>query len=349
MIDFSRANLQNFTLHYIGNKGLGHNLILSEKTIDFPDDFEKETILKYLLSTFKTDVYYQFKGKIDLSLGSVANYAEDLFKTQITFMDISKKIATILHDQTMHPKIPAGPLYVCYFKDVVVDGELVDFIGLFKTEKQDTYLKLEQTDTTEFALATDTGINVNKLDKGCLIFNTDKENGYKISLVDAGSKSSECAFYWQEDFLNTKLKSNAYFHTKHYADSYRAFIEEALVDEREELTRMSLLNKGLNKLTEVVNLNQKEFDREILKEQVLIDQFEKFRKEYHERMDLPEPKEEFEVSATAVKQNKKHMRAVIKLDKNFHIYVHSNIEKLEKGFDEKKGLKFYKLYYANEE
>ncbi|MFN6039537.1 MAG: nucleoid-associated protein, partial [Bacteroidota bacterium] len=40
---------------------------------------------------------------------------------------------------------------------------------------------------------------------------------------------------------------------------------------------------------------------------------------------------------------------VIKLDKNFHIYVHGKHEFIEKGFDEEKGKKFYKLYFDSEE
>jgi len=42
------------------------------------------------------------------------------------------------------------------------------------------------------------------------------------------------------------------------------------------------------------------------------------------------------------------MRSVVKLDKNFHIYIHSKHENVERGFDNEKGLKYYKLFYVNE-
>ena len=39
--------------------------------------------------------------------------------------------------------------------------------------------------------------------------------------------------------------------------------------------------------------------------------------------------------------------SIIKLDKNFHIYVHDSRELIEQGTDEH-GRKFYKIYYNEE-
>jgi hypothetical protein len=49
-----------------------------------------------------------------------------------------------------------------------------------------------------------------------------------------------------------------------------------------------------------------------------------------------------------VKQHGKFMRSVIKLDKNFHVYVHGNKDFIERGFDEEKGKYYYKLYFSEE-
>ncbi|MBN2668770.1 MAG: hypothetical protein JXR60_06030 [Bacteroidales bacterium] len=51
----------------------------------------------------------------------------------------------------------------------------------------------------------------------------------------------------------------------------------------------------------------------------------------------------------AVKSNKKYFKSVIKLDKSFHVYVHANPENLEKGFDKERDMKFYNLFYKEEE
>jgi len=349
MIDFSRAQLTHFTLHFVGNKGLGEELTLSEKTIEFKDDFVKETLLRYLLSPFKTDIYHQFRGKLDVSMSSVRNACEDLFNTRIDFIDKSKQLASHLYNQSVHPKIKGGEFYVCYFKDAMVDGELADAIGFFKTENKETYLKVYQH-VDEFDIDCDNGININKLDKGCIIFNTDKKNGYKMSIIDTNNRIAECALYWEEDFLNATIKPNAYYHTKNFIDASRGFCEEVLTEAnnvKKEDQRM-MLNKSTSYFKEKDAFNIKDFEKEILIQPEVIEAFKDYRTDFNKRMDLTAI-DEFEVSPTAVKKNQKYMRSIVKLDKNFHIYIHGRHELIENGYDEEKAMKYYKLFYVNEE
>ena len=55
----------------------------------------------------------------------------------------------------------------------------------------------------------------------------------------------------------------------------------------------------------------------------------------------------FEISAQAVKKQARVFKNVLKLDKNFHIYIHGNREMIEQGVDEN-GRKYYKIYYEEE-
>ncbi len=348
MIDFNRAQLTHFAIHQVGNKGLGEELTTSEKVFEFRNDFVKETVLKYFLSPFKTDIYYQFKGRFDISLDSVSNICEDLFNSRKSFIKDSKKLAKHLFNQSMHPKTPGGTFYVCYFKDMVCDGELADVVGLFKTEKRETYLKLNQK-IDEFDFDTDNGININKLDKGCLIFNTNKKTGYKISVIDSNNKVAECALYWSEDFLNSKLLPNGFYHTQNLINTTRAFVEEKLVEEEVPVNeRNALLSKSLKYITEQDKFILQDFEREILKKKELINQFTDYRNDYLKRLDITK-EDSFDVSKTAIKKNQKYLRTVIKLDTNFHIYIHANHEEMEEGYDEDKGKKYYKLFYVNKE
>ncbi len=348
MIDFSRAQLTHFVVHFVGNKGLGEELTLSEKTIEFKDDFVKETVLRYFLSPFKTDVYHQFKGKLDVSLDSVANVSEDLFKSRNSFVELSKKAATHLYNQSMHPKIKGGEFFVCYFKDATVDGELTDAIGYFKTENKQTFLKVYQH-VDEFDIDCDNGIDINKLDKGCLVFNSDKKNGYKLSIVDTNNRVAECALYWEEDFLNAVIKPNAYYHTRNFMDASRGFCEEILTEAnnvKKEDQRM-MLNKSTSYFKEKDAFNLKDFEKEVLVQPEIIEAFKDYRTDFNKRMDLTAI-DDFEVSPTAVKKNQKYMRSIVKLDKNFHIYIHGRHDMIENGFDEERGMKYYKLFYLNE-
>lgn len=349
MIDFTRAQLTHFAVHFVGNKGLGEELTCSEKAFEFKDDFVKETVLRYFLSPFKTDIYHQFKGKVDVSLNSVANATEDLFQSRKNFIEISKKVANHLYNQSMHPKINGGEFFVCYFTDAVIDGELCDAVGFFKTENKETYLKVFQH-MDDFDIDCDNGININKLDKGCLIYNIDKKNGYKMSIVDTNNRVAECALYWEEDFLNAKIKANAYYHTKNFMDASRGFCEEVLTEENnvEKQDQMMMLNKSASYFKEKDKFNIKDFEKDVLVQPEIIEAFHDYRRDFNKRMDLTAI-DEFDVSQTAVKKNAKFMRSVVKLDKNFHIYIHGKHEYVEKGFDEERGLKFYKLFYVNEE
>ncbi len=346
MIDFTRAQLVDFTTHYVGNKGLGEVLEINPDQVLFLDDFTKETLLTYLVSSFKTDIYYQFKSKNEMSFHDVHSYASELFENRKDFIDYSKKFAEHLYNQSMHPKIKGGEFYACFFKDCVVDGELCDAIGIFKTENKDTYLKVND----RFEIECDNGINVKKLDKGCLIFNTEKDKGYKISVIDNNNKIAECSFYWLEDFLNVKLKENAYYHTTNFIDTCRGFCEEVLTEEN-NVTRedqMMMLNRSVSYFKDRDKLNVGEFEKEVLIEPKLAESFKDYRNDFSERLGLASV-DEFDVSQTAVKKNQKHMRSVVKLDKNFHVYIHARHDYIEKGYDEEKGLKYYKLYYVNEE
>lgn len=349
MIDFSRAQLTHFIVHFVGNKGLGEELTYSEKLIEFKDDFVKETVLRYFLTPFKTDIYYQFKGKVDISLASVANATEDIFNSQSDFVNLSKQVASHLYNQSMHPKISGGEFFVCYFKDAMVDGELADAVGYFKTENKETFLKVYQH-VDEFDVDCDNGININKLDKGCIVFNTEKKKGYKMSIVDTNNKVAECALYWEEDFLNATIKPNGYYHTKNFMDTSRGFCEEILTEANnvDKKDQMMMLNKSASYFKEKDTFNLKDFEKEVLVQPEIIEAFNDYRGDYNKRMDLTAI-DEFDVSQTAVKKNAKYMKSVVKLDKNFHIYIHSKHDYVERGFDDERGLKYYKLYYINEE
>jgi hypothetical protein len=58
--------------------------------------------------------------------------------------------------------------------------------------------------------------------------------------------------------------------------------------------------------------------------------------------------QEFEIDNKAVKKQAKIFKSVLKLDKNFHIYIHGNRNLIEKGIDED-GRKYYKIFFESEE
>jgi len=50
-----------------------------------------------------------------------------------------------------------------------------------------------------------------------------------------------------------------------------------------------------------------------------------------------------------VKDEKKYFKHVLKLDKNFHVYIHGEKKYIRKGYDPDRDMNYYVLYFRNEE
>jgi hypothetical protein len=71
-----------------------------------------------------------------------------------------------------------------------------------------------------------------------------------------------------------------------------------------------------------------------------------YKADYEQRYDT-EIGDQFGISGAAVKKQARIYKSVLKLDRNFHIYIHGNSELIEKGVDDD-GRKYYKIYYQEE-
>jgi hypothetical protein len=49
-----------------------------------------------------------------------------------------------------------------------------------------------------------------------------------------------------------------------------------------------------------------------------------------------------------VKSQARVFKSVLKLDKDFHIYIHGDRNKIERGVDPDTGRKYYKIWYDQE-
>ncbi len=345
MIDFRRASLEQLSVHYAGNKGNGEELKITTHPFKFKDDTLKDLLLHYFLSPFKQDIYFHLK----MTSKGIFHTIDEVFRDKSKLHESSERIAEYLYDQSLHPKIKGGEFYMSYINDMIVDGELCDAIGIFKSENRDTFIKSYDGDD-EMNIQSEKGININKLDKGCLIFKVEKEKGYKVSMIDNTNRTPEISLYWQEDFLNLIPREDSFFHTKHFIESAKGFCEEILTPENNvpKTQQMAMLNKSISFFKDKDHFTMDDFKREVISQPEIQKEFNDYQKNYREENGLNAEVEEFDVSQTAFKQNKKYLRGVIKLDNNFHVYVHGQHERIEKGFDEEKGLTFYKLYFENE-
>ena len=228
------------------------------------------------------------------------------------------------------------------------DGK-IDSIGIFKTEKRQPFLKINPSEEDDsYAIEKDFGIGLSKLDKGALVYNSGKETGYAVSVVD-NNKNGDL-YYWFEDFLKVKQRDDDYFHTQETLAVYKDFITKRLPEEYEDVSKADqadFLNKSINFFKEKEEFKFDEFTGAVFGgDEGLTESFVNYKSDYEQETQLS-ISEDFAINSAAVKKQQRYFKSVIKLDKNFHIYVHGDRKLIETGKDEKG--KFYRLYFEEEQ
>ncbi|MGB5989551.1 MAG: nucleoid-associated protein [Marinifilaceae bacterium] len=347
MYDFSKAKIDSIIVHNVGNKYEDEKLDLSMKALDIADESINQVLFNYFFSPFKKDELYNFNHEQSLDKNIVYNFVQDIFENNLSFYENSVNIAKQLFLKSNHPNIKSGEFYVVFLKDCVFYDEVCDAIGLFKSESKETFLKVFLTGDT-YQLGCEDGINIKKLDKGCVIFNTSKEQGYNVCIVDKTNKNNDTV-YWRDDFLGLKAVEASYFNTKNYLDLCKDFVKDVYNQDNEVSLpdQIDLLNRSINYFKDTDVFSENEFKDKIITEPDVIEAFEDYKQFYSTEKDL-DIKDVFGVSESAVKDSKRYFKHVLKLDKNFHIYIHGNRKFVEKGFDTAKDMNYYKLFYKEE-
>lgn len=343
MFNFREAQLLKLAVHYIGNSSDEEGMRLSKSLVGVDEDVNN--LLKtYFLKPFKEQGLFTFFHESDLNLNEVYHYTSAIFDDPDSLFLQSINIAKHLYESSSHPMIKSGELYIAYFDECVINGEVTEAVGLFKSENRDTYLKVYPTNDN-FQIESEEGININKLDKGCLIFNTEKETGYRIAVIDNTNKSNE-AHYWKDQFLHVKPNEDSYYHTQNYIALCREFAEDAF-PEADKVDKIDLVNNAVSYFSKNESFSIESFEEDVMREPEIIEKFQNFKETFRETNEL-EAYDEFEISKQAVKQSKRFIRSVIKLDKNFHVYVHGNRQNIVRGYDEQLDMNTYTLYFKEE-
>ncbi len=348
MFEFTDTALNKLIIHGIGKKSENEGVNKSSNAAVL-DEETNDLLMSYFLNPFKSEEFYAFSHEEDLKQNTLFPIITEIFENPELFIEKSGDIAWHLYNVSSHPKINSGEMYLVYFKDVTVDDEVTDAIGIFKSETKETFLKVFEKNKN-YEVGYDTGINIRKLEKGCLIFDTEDENGYKISIVDKLSAGAE-AQYWKDEFLKVKPRNDSYTVTNNFLDIIKGFSEHVLNEENsvETKDKIAFLQRSQAFLKDNEIFSENRFNEEVIAQPEVVDEFNKYKTDFIDRQELPEIEDGFDISKSAFKANSKYFRSVIKLDKNFHVYVHSKPEYIKKGYDEDKKMSFYQLYFNNEE
>lgn len=340
MIIHSNIVIRDLIIHKINEAGPEFSI----NPIDGIHEMLSDVLINYFFKPFKDSQKFALHHPVALERNDVFDVVSTIFDDPDKFTEYSQRLAEHLHSVSSHHNIKEGDLFIAHFEDCVLDDEIVNAIGLFKAENKDTFLKVYPEGNSSYNINASEGININKLDKGAIIFNTDKQTGYTVLVTDTVNK--ENARYWLDEFLRATPVENDFYQTQSIINLCQDFVQEIIPDE-DKTDRIALMNDSISYLKSTDSFNNEEFKDRVLQEPELKEAFDDFRDKAIEEQKIS-PDEEFDISRQAIKKTKRYIRSVIKLDKNFHVYVHGNREHIRKGFDEGKNKNFYTLYFDEE-
>ena len=346
MTGIDSVQLAEVIVHRIGNPTRGESLQLSPHALTLNDPIVKGLLVKYFLSPFNDQECYHFTHLSDVQLNEVYQYTGAIFKDPSALLAKSHLIAQFLYGKSTHVKVKEGELYVARFDQVPFDGDLVRAVGIFKSETKETFLKVFPHGKS-WEVVHEEGIDIRKLDKGCLIFDTDAPEGYKVCLVDTGAKQD--TQYWVRDFLQVQPYADSYHHTHQYLDLCKDFIKNEYPEKFEvaKSDQIDLMNRSMDYFKTREQFTETEFADEVLHHPEVRDSFMEYKKHYENARQY-EFDDSFDIHGAAVQRQQKVFKSVLKLDKNFHVYIHGRRDLIEKGYDEMSGKKYYKLFYDEE-
>jgi len=330
-------------VHFVGNRGLEEGIKYSNGILDI-NGVAKDTLCNYFYKPFvgKED-YYTFWHQTEIELNTMYSYISSIFQNKECMHSVSVSIARYLYEQSTHPKIKGGELYIAYIEKCILDGKMMEAIGIFKSESKDTFITIKNKEEG-FEIESQRGVNINKLDKGCLIFNTEKENGYLLAIVDNTNKGVE-AKYWTDDFLHVRLRKDSYNQTQNMLSLCKNFVAQLPTDNG-KLEKATYINRSLDALKDdTVNVNT--FAERVFEKPELISEFRQYKDNYQRQLDV-DIDDDFKTAPKAVNHRSTGNMTTIRLDNSFDINIHGGEQNIIRGYDKERGMYYYQLFFKEE-
>lgn len=350
MLNFYPAQIESVSLHRVGNKNKNEGVFLSAEPYRLNDEISG-LLKEYFFKPFreKEENYFRFSNEVDVEFNEVFMAVSEIFAEPSKSHSVSKKIATHLFEQSNHPHIKSGEVYVVHFSDMLLDNNKVDAIGIFKSELKHDFLQFQENgDNLDILIKQ--GININKLDKGCLVFNEGKEEGYKVLSIDSNRYDAK---YWLENFLSLEPLSDDNFKTKNYLKFCQNFAKDVVLPAEDKQQEVLFMNRAVNHFAKNDAFEESTFLNEVMENPELIPEFKHYKVEKGPKFSI-EDVSNFDIANKAVSDARKKIKNVINLDTNVQIKMDfinpESAEKfVEKGWDEERQMYYYLVYFNKEQ
>jgi hypothetical protein len=145
MINLYNTHIENLSIHRVGNKSRNEAIFLSEQPYNLNDEIVP-LLKEYFFKPFreKEENYFQFANEVDLDYNDMYKLVTEIFDNPGNVHDLSKKITKHLFEQSNHPHIKNGEVYVTYLTNLNIDNTVVDAVGIFKSEIQSDFMQFEE-------------------------------------------------------------------------------------------------------------------------------------------------------------------------------------------------------------
>ena len=350
-INLYSAQIETLFIHRVGNKSRSEGATISKNETHLTD--EMTPLLKeFFFKPFrdKEESYYHFVHEVDLEFHKPGVEIKRYFSDQdIVFSSLTIEIARHLYDQHAHPHIKPGELYVAHISNVLIDNVKMDAIGIFKSEIRHEFLQFEDKGGEDLEVILQSGVSLGKLDKGCLILNTNADDGFKILSIDSNRYDTK---YWLENFLGVDIMVDENFYTKKYLSFCQDFGKDVVAPAEDKKAEVAFMNRAVNHFAKNDHFEEEAFLGECIDKSDLAQEFKNYKVEKGPKYSIEEVSN-FDISATAVTAARKKVKSLIELDTNIKIKLdfvspESFETFVEKGWDEEKQMYYYLLYFNKE-
>lgn len=348
MLNLYGTQIESLYIHKVGNKSRNEGVFLAKEETQLNDEL-RSLMKEYFLKPFreKEENYLKFHHELDLDFNPLYMVAETVFTGIDDFENYASEIAKHLYEQSSHPHIKGGEVYICHLQDMLIDDKRVDGIGIFKSEIKQDFLQFVKEDN-KLELVLTQGVNLGKLDKGVIIFNTEAEEGYKILSVDTNRYDTK---YWLDNFLGVVEFEDSNFYTKKYLKLCQDFAKDVVLPAEDKKESVMFVNEAYNHMASIDKFNEDNFLNNF-RNPLLVPEFKNYKQEKAPKYCI-EDLSDFDVSNTAVKDSQKKWKSLIELDTNISIKMNFvNAESadkfIEKGWDEERQMYYYLCYFNSE-
>lgn len=343
-VEYINCDTDKVICHKIGNKFREEGVAMSSLPM-YMNDHSRKHFFQYILSDFvRNECLYNLYHEADLSLNMVYHVVSGMFENPSRFIEHSQELGRHLYERSTNLKVKEGELFIVYLKDCILNGETVDAVGIFKSENKSWGLYPKKS-YDNFTLVTDQFIDVDKLDRGCIVYNTDKENGYVVQVVDnVGKGTTE---YWYNDFLHVVERKDNSYYTRNTIDTTLRYIHRDIETKYEvtDINKAELLSLMADYLNRSDTFDLTEFCETVFESVEYGIHFRKYLECYWAERGVIIP-ESFTICANELKRKQRKMKYNIKIDKNIEISLKGTSKQIEEGQDSE-GKQFYKIYINN--